>query len=118
MNLLKDSAQLQTQLRLYENLVDTRHSILRLRPNQRQNWVALAVAHDLNGNPREARMVLEHYQRSLKVSASCPSAFFTCIDNVFSVRMFPTTMLNTLKHCCIMFTYLRKSEISRKPSLC
>ena len=70
MNLLRDSAQLQTQLRLYENLVDTRHTILKLRPNLRQNWVALAVAHHLNGNPLEAKKVLEHYQRSLKV---CPS---------------------------------------------
>ncbi|KAH9477761.1 N-terminal acetyltransferase A complex auxiliary subunit NAA15 [Psilocybe cubensis] len=66
MNLLRDSAQLQTHLRLYESLVDTRHAILKLRPNQRQNWVALALAHHLNGNPQEARMVLEHYQRSLK----------------------------------------------------
>ncbi|KDR72571.1 hypothetical protein GALMADRAFT_252705 [Galerina marginata CBS 339.88] len=66
MNLLRDSAQLQTQLRLFDNLVDTRHNILKLRPNQRQNWIALAVAHHLNGNPMEARMVLEHYQRSLK----------------------------------------------------
>ncbi|KAF8180397.1 NMDA receptor-regulated protein 1-domain-containing protein [Pholiota molesta] len=66
MNLLRDSAQLQTHLRLYDNLVDTRHAILRLRPNQRQNWVALAVAHRLAGNPGEARKVLEHYQRTLK----------------------------------------------------
>lgn len=67
MNLLRDSAQLQMQLRLYESLVDTRHLILRLRPNARQNWVALAVAHHLNGNPEEARKILEHYQKSLKV---------------------------------------------------
>ncbi|KIM42317.1 hypothetical protein M413DRAFT_444742 [Hebeloma cylindrosporum] len=66
MNLLRDSAQLQTQLRLFELLVDTRHTILRLRPNQRQNWIGLAVAHHLNGHPAEARKVLEHYQRSLK----------------------------------------------------
>ncbi|KAJ3502625.1 hypothetical protein NLJ89_g8800 [Agrocybe chaxingu] len=66
MNLLRDSAQLQTHLRLFENLVDTRHTILRLRPNLRQNWVALAVAHHLNGQFAEARKVLEHYLRSLK----------------------------------------------------
>ncbi|KAF8970163.1 NMDA receptor-regulated protein 1-domain-containing protein [Flammula alnicola] len=66
MNLLRDSAQLQTHLRLFDTLVDTRHTIVKLRPNQRQNWVALAVAHHLNGNPVEARKVLEHYQRSLK----------------------------------------------------
>lgn len=75
MNLLRDSAQLQTQLRLFELLVDTRHTILRLRPNQRQNWIGLAVAHHLNGHPAEARKVLEHYQRSLKVRSSYRSRF-------------------------------------------
>jgi hypothetical protein len=70
MNLLRDSAQLQTQLRLFENLVDTRHIILKLRPNLRQNWVALAVAYHLNGNLLEAKKILEHYQRSLKVCFS------------------------------------------------
>lgn len=75
MNLLRDSAQLQTQLRLFELLVDTRHTILRLRPNQRQNWIGLAVAHHLNGHPAEARKVLEHYQRSLKVGSSYQSRF-------------------------------------------
>lgn len=68
MNLLRDSAQLQTHLRLFESLVETRHTIIKLRPTHRQNWIALAVAHDLNGNLGEARMVLEHYFRSLKVS--------------------------------------------------
>ncbi len=67
MNLLRDSAQLQTHLRLFENAVETRHTILRLRPNQRQNWMALAVAHHLNGNMEEAKLVLESYFRSLKV---------------------------------------------------
>ncbi|KAF8156996.1 NMDA receptor-regulated protein 1-domain-containing protein [Crassisporium funariophilum] len=66
MNLLRDSAQLQTQLRLFDNLVDTRHTILKLRPNQRQNWVALALAHHLNGNLLEAKMIMDHYLRSLK----------------------------------------------------
>ncbi|KAF9482671.1 N-terminal acetyltransferase A, auxiliary subunit [Pholiota conissans] len=66
MNLLRDSAQLQTHMRLYDGLVETRHTILKLRPNQRQNWIALAVAHRLAGNPEEARNILEHYQRSLK----------------------------------------------------
>jgi len=73
MNLLRDSAQLQTQLRHFELLVDTRHTILRLRPNQRQNWIGLAVAHHLNGNLAEAKKVLEHYQRTLKVRSSCRS---------------------------------------------
>ncbi|TFK20657.1 N-terminal acetyltransferase A, auxiliary subunit [Coprinopsis marcescibilis] len=66
MNILRDSAQLQTQLRLFENLVETRYTLLRLRPNLRQNWVALSVAHYLNGNVTEAKKVLEHYEKTLK----------------------------------------------------
>ncbi|PPQ74960.1 hypothetical protein CVT24_010284 [Panaeolus cyanescens] len=65
-NLLRDSAQLQTQLRLFDNLVETRHHLLRLRPNLRQNWVALAVAYHLNGNLDEAKRVIEQYLYSLK----------------------------------------------------
>jgi len=70
MNLLRDSAQLQTHLRLFENLVETRHTIIRLRANQRQNWIALAVAHHLNKNPKETKMILEHYFYSLKVRST------------------------------------------------
>lgn len=70
MNLLRDSAQLQTQLRLFENLVDTRHTILRLRPNLRENWIALTVAYHLNGNLDEAKKIFEHYQQTLKVCLS------------------------------------------------
>jgi peptide alpha-N-acetyltransferase len=78
MNLLRDSAQLQTQLRHFELLVDTRNTILRLRPNQRQNWVGLAVAHHLNGNLAVAKKVLEHYLRTLKVRSS--------VDFLFSLK--------------------------------
>ncbi|KAF9788345.1 NMDA receptor-regulated protein 1a [Thelephora terrestris] len=66
LNILRDSAHLQTQLRLFEALVETRHTLLRLRPNLRQNWVALAVAYHLNGEVDEARKVLERYESILK----------------------------------------------------
>ncbi|KAI0711428.1 NMDA receptor-regulated protein 1a [Earliella scabrosa] len=65
-NILRDAAHLQTQLRLYENLVETRHTLLRLRPNLRQNWIALAVAYHLAGNLAEAKNVLEQYERIIK----------------------------------------------------
>lgn len=68
MNILRDAAQLQTQLRLYDGLVETRHTLLKLRPNLRQHWVALAVAYHLSGNLTDARKTLEHYERMLKVS--------------------------------------------------
>lgn len=67
MNILRDAAHLQTQLRLYDGLVDTRFLLLKLRPNLRQNWIGLALAYHLNGNLAEAWKVLEQYERSLKV---------------------------------------------------
>ncbi|TFY67170.1 hypothetical protein EVJ58_g1798 [Rhodofomes roseus] len=67
LNILRDSAHLQTQLRLYDGLVDTRHTLLRLRPTLRQNWIGLAVAYHLSGNLSEARKVLEQYEAVLKV---------------------------------------------------
>ena len=67
LNILRDSAHLQTQLRIFDALVETRHTLLRLRPNLRQNWVALAVAYHLNGEFDEARKVLDRYESILKV---------------------------------------------------
>ncbi|KAF8067854.1 NMDA receptor-regulated protein 1-domain-containing protein [Lyophyllum atratum] len=66
LNILRDAAQLQTQLRLFDALVETRHTLLRIRPTLRQHWIALAVAYHLNGNLVEARKTLEHYERMLK----------------------------------------------------
>ncbi|KAG5716214.1 N-alpha-acetyltransferase 16, NatA auxiliary subunit [Termitomyces sp. T112] len=66
LNILRDAAQLQTQLRLFDALVETRHTLLRIRPSLRQHWIALAVAYHLNGNLSEARKTLEHYERTLK----------------------------------------------------
>src|SRR5688572_11731708 len=89
MNLLRDSTQLQTHLRMFDHLVNTRHTILRLKPNPRQNWVALAVAHHLNGNLPEARKILEHYLRSLKVTSSYPTPPSTNL--LFLFRTSPIT---------------------------
>ncbi|KAI4527448.1 N-terminal acetyltransferase A, auxiliary subunit [Schizophyllum commune Loenen D] len=66
LNLLRDAAQLQTQLRHYDALVETRLTIVRTRPHLRQHWVALAVAYHLNGDLEDAKKTLEHYERSLK----------------------------------------------------
>ena len=67
LNILRDAAHLQTQLRLYDGLVDTRFLLLKLRPNLRQSWIGLALAYHLNGNLAEAKNVLEQYEHSLKV---------------------------------------------------
>ncbi|KAI0938433.1 hypothetical protein AcW1_001835 [Taiwanofungus camphoratus] len=66
LNILRDAAHLQTQLRIFDGLVETRHTLLRLRPTLRQNWIGLAVAYHLSGNLIEARKVLEHYEATLK----------------------------------------------------
>ncbi|KAJ6571727.1 N-terminal acetyltransferase A, auxiliary subunit [Mycena capillaripes] len=66
LNILRDAAQLQTQLRIYDGLVETRHTLLKIRPAMRQHWVALAVAYHLNGNLAEAKKVLELYESTLK----------------------------------------------------
>lgn len=66
LNILRDAAHLQTQLRMFDGLVETRHTLLRLRPTLRQNWIGLAVAYHLNGNLPEACNVLELYQKTLK----------------------------------------------------
>ncbi|KAJ7336280.1 NMDA receptor-regulated protein 1-domain-containing protein [Mycena albidolilacea] len=66
LNILRDAAQLQTQLRIYDGLVETRHTLLKIRPAMRQHWIALAVAYHLNGNLQEAKQVLDLYEATLK----------------------------------------------------
>lgn len=75
-NILRDTAHLQTQLRVYDGLIDTRHTILFLRPNLRQNWIGLAVAYHLNGNLLEAKKVLEQYENVLKVGNISLTRFY------------------------------------------
>jgi hypothetical protein len=87
LNILRDSAHLQTQLRLFEALVETRHTLLRLRPNLRQNWVALAVAYHLNGEVDEARKVLERYESILKVFPTSPTCHTIDLDWLGCARL-------------------------------
>ena len=67
LNLLQDAANLQTHLRQYDSLQDTRELILKLRPNIRRNWIFLAVACHLNGDLSRAKSIIEQYERVLKV---------------------------------------------------
>ncbi|CAE6505655.1 unnamed protein product [Rhizoctonia solani] len=66
MNILRDAAQLQMQLRQFDQLVQTRHTLLGLRPTVRQSWVALAVAYQMNGDLERADKVLVSYKSMLK----------------------------------------------------
>ncbi|KAF8605746.1 N-terminal acetyltransferase A, auxiliary subunit [Ceratobasidium sp. AG-I] len=66
LNILRDAAQLQMQLRLYDQLVQTRHTLLELRPTMRQSWVALAAAYQVSGDLENADKVLSNYKTMLK----------------------------------------------------
>ncbi len=117
MNILRDAAHLQTQLRLYDNLVETRHTLLRLRPQLRQNWIALAVAYHLSGNLREAKAVLEQYERIIKVRMVDVCAYLQCSDPRPS-RTYPTTTSSIRRSCSTMYAFWKTwvTTLKRSPS--
>lgn len=106
LNILRDTAQLQTQLRLFDGLVETRYALLRLRPNLRQNWLALAVAYHLSGNLVQTKNILEHYEKVLRVSASS----FSCnLFFIFQNRTYLITTLSNQKPRSTMFACWKNS---------
>lgn len=62
----RDLAILQIQMRDYAGYVQSRHAMLQARPQPRQNWTALAIAHHLDGNLAEAERILTTYEDTLK----------------------------------------------------
>ncbi|KAI1383004.1 N-terminal acetyltransferase A, auxiliary subunit [Hypoxylon trugodes] len=66
----RDLAFLQVQMRDYQGYIQSRTAMLQARPQLRQNWTALAVAHHLAGNLTQAENVLSKYEESLKVPPS------------------------------------------------
>ena len=68
LNLLNDAANLQTQVRQFEALRETRELLLKLRPNMRKNWLSLAVAYHLCGDLAGAKNVMQGYMNVVKVS--------------------------------------------------
>lgn len=65
-NILRDAAALQAQLRHFDGLVESRRTLLSVRPNLRQNWIGLALALSLSGDNERAVSVLEKHEGSLK----------------------------------------------------
>ncbi|KAF2842372.1 TPR-like protein [Patellaria atrata CBS 101060] len=61
----RDLAMLQIQTRDYEGYIESRLTMLKAKPNTRQNWTALAVAHHLAGDLTKAEDVLVRYENSL-----------------------------------------------------
>jgi peptide alpha-N-acetyltransferase len=61
MNILRDAATLQAQLRHFDGLEQTRLTVLKLRMTLRQNWIALAVAYALNNNWIACQKLLDEF---------------------------------------------------------
>lgn len=66
LNILRDLALLQCQVRDYEGYIESRRKMMQERPQLRQNWTALAIAHHLAGNYAEAENILKTYEETLK----------------------------------------------------
>ncbi|KAJ3518603.1 hypothetical protein NM208_g14457 [Fusarium decemcellulare] len=66
----RDLATLQIQCRDYQGYIQSRTAMLQARPQIRQTWTALAIAHHLSGNPAEAEKVMTTYEGTLKATPS------------------------------------------------
>jgi tetratricopeptide (TPR) repeat protein len=66
LNILRDLALLQCQIRDYEGYIESRRKMMQERPQLRQNWTALAIAYHLAGNFTEAENILKTYEETLK----------------------------------------------------
>ncbi|KAI4912693.1 hypothetical protein J4E90_006099 [Alternaria incomplexa] len=66
LNILRDLALLQCQVRDYDGYIESRRKMMQERPQLRQNWTALAVAYHLSGNYAEAENILKTYEETLK----------------------------------------------------
>ncbi|KAF9961979.1 N-alpha-acetyltransferase 16, NatA auxiliary subunit [Mortierella alpina] len=70
--ILRDLSLLQMQMRTFEPYVETRHQLLELRPQNRQYWVAVAIAYQMMGKPELGVKVLAAYEDTLKDLPSTP----------------------------------------------
>jgi peptide alpha-N-acetyltransferase len=66
----RDLALLQVQIRDFSGFVQTRRMLLQGKPGLRQNWNALAVALHLSGDLAGAENVLHKYEETLKSAPS------------------------------------------------
>ncbi|KAK3725136.1 hypothetical protein LTR37_000647 [Vermiconidia calcicola] len=62
----RDLAHLQVQVRDYQGFVQTRRTMLQAKPQVRQNWTALGVALHMSGDLSGAENVLQKYEETLK----------------------------------------------------
>ncbi|GAA5798156.1 hypothetical protein HPULCUR_003556 [Helicostylum pulchrum] len=64
LNILRDFAILQTQMRHYDALVDTRTRLLESKPQNPPFWLGLAIAYQLVNEPQNAVKVLNTHAES------------------------------------------------------
>lgn len=62
----RDLAFLQIQMRDYNGYIESRKAILQQKSGLRQNWTALAIANHLAGNLTQAENLLKTYEDTLK----------------------------------------------------
>lgn len=67
--ILRDLALLQIQIRDYDGFEESRRKLLHLRPNQRMNWIGVAVSFHLQKNYSTALEVVKTYLKTLDESA-------------------------------------------------
>lgn len=66
----RDLAVLQIQMRDYQGYIQSRNAMLQARPQLRQAWTALAIAHHVAGNLSEAENILTTFEGTLKSTPS------------------------------------------------
>ncbi|CDH51176.1 n-alpha-acetyltransferase auxiliary subunit-like [Lichtheimia corymbifera JMRC:FSU:9682] len=65
-HILRDHALLQTQLRHYDQLIETRAQLLQQKPTYPPFWIGLAIAYQLGGKIDNALTVLKSQEESVK----------------------------------------------------
>ncbi|KAI8060823.1 NMDA receptor-regulated protein 1-domain-containing protein [Gongronella butleri] len=65
-NIMRDFAILQTQLRQYDGVVEARSQLLQHRPTHPPYWIGLAVAYQMAGKPDKALTVLKSHEEAMK----------------------------------------------------
>ncbi|KDO25758.1 hypothetical protein SPRG_09056 [Saprolegnia parasitica CBS 223.65] len=66
--ILRDLYLLQVQMRDLKGYCETRRMFLTLKPNNRNNWIGLAIAHHLHGTHQTAIDILDKYSATLETS--------------------------------------------------
>ncbi|CAN0151077.1 unnamed protein product, partial [Hapterophycus canaliculatus] len=66
LQILKDLAALQIQIREVKGFVETRRKLLGLKSNLQQNWTAYAVANHVAGNAETTVQAIDAFVKTLK----------------------------------------------------